>query len=51
MNCENINANDVAYWRLIVDEAEQFFNRTIQVSINRIYPLAYSIYFSISGKN
>ena len=37
---KNINANDVAYWKFLVDEPEQFFNRTIkeleQVSINRI---------------
>jgi hypothetical protein len=34
------NANDVAYWKVLVDAAEQFFNRMIkelkQVSINRI---------------
>jgi sigma54-dependent transcription regulator len=34
------NANDLAYWKVLVDTAEQFFNRTIkeieQVCINRL---------------
>jgi hypothetical protein len=34
------NSNDITYWKVLVDAAEQFFNRMIneleQVSINRI---------------
>ena len=37
------NSNDVAYWKVLVDAAEQFFDRTIkeleQVSINQILDL------------
>jgi hypothetical protein len=36
----NIHSKDVAYWKVLVDAAEQFFNGRIkdleQVSINRI---------------
>ena len=35
---KNANANDVAYWRFLVDEAEEFFNGRVkeleQVCIN-----------------
>jgi hypothetical protein len=37
---QNENSNDVAYWKVIVDAAEQFFNRTKkeleQACINRV---------------
>ena len=37
---KNANANDVAYWKFLIDEAEQFFNVRIKelegVCINRL---------------
>ena len=38
--CEHKNANEVTYWRFLVDEAEKFFNERLneleQVCINRL---------------
>lgn len=40
LDMQHENANDVAYWKVLVDAAEQFFNRMIkemeQVCIKRI---------------
>ena len=54
--CEHKNANEVTYWRFLVDEAEKFFNERLneleQVCINRLTNVFTSVFIpSQSTKN
>ncbi|MGA7899577.1 MAG: hypothetical protein WCA39_12030, partial [Nitrososphaeraceae archaeon] len=54
--CEHKNANEVTYWRFLVDEAEKFFNERLneleQVCINRLTNMFTSVFIpSQSTKN